>query len=537
MQTALRNPALKASNANTNEEDESAESLTEAKVEAEGMHLVRASTRFEIRLKPRHDDDTPHTQNLETLRALDEASQLVARARNRVARWLYRRDSEWLDALPTPWPKKIEWAPAPIGPKRDGSTGALALTTLAYRYANASSDVARLSSDIVAWASKDVVSKWAAKRYDVLVRQSEGLLHYKPHQPVAIPHKAVKFTLREDGSADIAFRVLSTKVEGVKAITVHIVPRDSWQREELRALASGEWKLGQFVISRHHEKRGRWFIRFSYTKLMPWTPGKEVVAVRRGMKSFIVTASTSGDVRSLVDGGDILAFKRQMLARRRSIGRRARAWQTGSGATGHGVKRRVGALISLSDKEQRWVKERCKQIAAAVVHWAGEQKASEVIIEDFSIPWKEDAWREVKSWPWFATKDAIKTAVENAGLHFRELSVVSNRRRCPMCKFVHDVEPTDSYGRWQCVSCGVTRSVESIVVLNMLGDVGRPEAIERAEKKRRGAMKAVSDASANVANVANVASVASKIPGALASKVDKDSASAKGRRRTKPKTT
>jgi len=462
--------------------------------EGDDMDLVRASTRFEIRLSPKHEDGTPHTLNLETLHALDEASQLVARCRNRVARWLYGQDSDWLYAQPLPWPKKIAWSPAPVGPRRDGTTGPIALTTLAYRQAISSQDVARLSSDVVAWASKDVVSKWTEKRWDILVRQTEALLHYKPHQPIAIPHKAVKFALREDGSADVAFRVLSLKAEDAKPIHVHIVPRDAWQREELRALAAGDWKLGQLVVSRHHEKRGRWFLRFSYTKRVPRAEGNGVIAIRRGMRSFIVTASTTGDVRALVDGGDILAFKRQMLGRRRSIGRRARAWQAGQGATGHGTRRRVGALISLSGKEQAWVKERCKQIAAAVVHWAKEQKASEVVIEDFTIPWKEDAWREVKSWPWYLTKESVKTAVENAGLKFRELSVASNRKRCPVCKHEHQVEPVDSYGRWECESCGVKRSVESIVVLNMLADAGRPEAVERAEDKRQAVAKIVARA-------------------------------------------
>jgi hypothetical protein len=468
--------------------------------------IVRASTKFEVRLRPKHEDGTPHQENLAILKQLDEASKLVARVRNRVARWAYRRDADWLDAQLEPWPKKIDWAPLPVGPLRNGTIGPISLETLAYRQISSSGELSCLETRTAAAASREVVSRWKEKRWLILVAQTEGLLHYKPHQPISLPHQVVRFGLREDGSADVSMRVLSTKVPDATPITIHIVPRDDRQRLELAAIATGEWKLGQLVLSRHHEKRGRWYLRFSYTRLVPMRPEGGLVVVRRGMRSFLIAAhaetadwiGSNAEVREIVDGGDILAFKRQIDARRRSLGRRNRSGQSGQGATGHGVVRRVAPLMDLSHKEADFTKTRCQQAAAALVKFAGDHGASEVVLEDFTAPKDPEAYWLVKRWPWYELGQACEHACQAAGLRVDRKVVSIDRRTCPSCGHEHQEPPTTSYGGWECVNCGMKRTIDQVDALWMLRMVGRQDGVQRAEKKRRDLTKELGQASGGV---------------------------------------
>ena len=452
----------------------------------ETQELVRASTRFEIRIRPRDDDGRDIPENLELLRALDEASEMVATARNVGMRACERRDADWLDgylAERGEMPKKPEW-PQP-------TAEAKAFATQTYHIMRQA--CARLNTGVVATLSKDVWSKWTGARYDVLIRQVEARPHCKPTHPIPIPSSNVKrLTRHEDGSVTASFRLYSTVVDGAGDVTIRLVPRDSRQRAELDAIASGAWKLGQVILSRHAEKRGRWFVRIAYTKRLPPSGDAGVVCARRGMRCLLVAAASDGDVRSIDGGTDIVEFKRRMHARRRSFGERGR----GAGAVGHGVRRSIAPLIKLSNAEGRYSRTRCQQAAKRLVDYALVHKANRVVLEDFSTPRREDDWWIVKQWPWFMLKAACKSACEGVGLRFDEVFVAGKLRRCPSCKHEHIEKPVDSFGTWECAACGMKRSSDQVTALNMLVDVGAEEGVSRAEGARGLALRGIASAKA-----------------------------------------
>ena len=435
--------------------------------------IVRATTKFEVRIQPTEEGKL-------LLKSLDDVARMVATAKNAIVREHWRRDGQWVDDF------LAAHGRMPI-------MSELGWVRKLYSYAQArTASGRRLNTDVCAYLAKDLDSKWGATRWQVLVAQTLAVPHFKPHQPIPIPAASARVTGNEDGSMTITFRLYSTEVEGATRISIRIVPRDARQRAEVEALVSGKWKIGQVLVSRDPEKRGRWFIRISHTRLVDKVPGAGVVVARRGMASFLLAASSNGDVRTVVDGGDLLNFKRQMDARKRSLGRYTKS--ASGGAVGHGTPRRVGALIALCDTEARFSKTKCQTSAAALVAYARSQGAAEVVVEDFTAPKEEGAYWLVKKWPWYLLKQAVKSAVEAAGMQFREVSIVGNKLRCPMCSHEHAAIPADSYGRWECAACGQRRRVDDIVLLNMLRDVGAGEGVEKAEVKRKAVKAATAKA-------------------------------------------
>jgi len=479
------------------------------------LKLVRASTRFEVRIRPRDDDGNELSENIALLRSLDEVARMVATARNVTMRSLERADAAVLDAFV----EEHHRLPARADEIKWPSSDALASASPIYTYRTIRAACPQLDTACAAWLSKDVHSKWREKRWLTLIAQTEARPHCKPTHPIPIPAAAVRLGRREDGSMQITFRLFSTEVEGARRIMITLVPRDARQRMEIDSIASGEWKLGQVVLSRHHEKRGRWFVRLTHTRLVAPVAHAGVVAVRRGMRAFLVGAASDGDVRTLDDGADLLEHKRRFDARRREIGRRL----AGDAANGHGTRRRTAALIDLTTTEKDYSTTRCARSAAAVVEYAKKCAASRVVLEDLTIPKSSDAWWLVKRWPWFMLKTAITNACEAAGLAVEERRVSNRRTRCPECTHEHLAPPVDTRGTWQCVNCAMTRSADQVDALNMLRDAGAADGVAQAAGNRRVAVRALAAAARG--------DVARKPAKEVERKCESESSEGRGRRR------
>jgi ribosomal protein L37AE/L43A len=460
------------------------------------LSIARATTRFEIRISPKNKDRTENQENLALLKALDECSRMVATCRNVGMRENWRRDADWLDAFIA----KNGRMPG----KGDIEKGDWWSQEKMYSYPTMRRAAPRLTTAATAWLNKDVDSKWRAIRFDCLIRQTEGIPHCKPTHPIPIPARSVRLT-KTDVGALATLRLYSKEVEGSRPVALALVPRDDRQREELEALLSGDWKLGQVVLSRHHEKRGRWFLRMSYTKIVDVKTGPIRVAIRRGIKTLLVGACTDGDVRAIDGGSDIVETQRRFAARRykekslgqdivdrkrelqdrkRSFGRRAR----GDGAIGHGTRRSIAPLIKLADKESNYTKDRCKRAASLLVKYALAHGASEVFFEDFSTPKQEGDFWLLSKWPWFILAESCKNALEAVGIAVSTTKTAGNRLHCPACHHDHKERPETSYGVWKCVACGMSRSAEQVQAMNMLNDNA---ATAKAEEKRKTVLRSV----------------------------------------------
>lgn len=242
-------------------------------------------------------------------------------------------------------------------------------------------------------------------------------------------------------------------------------------------------KVGDLKLKWNERKRA-WLalIAFSWPKPLVKHSGG-MMAVHRGIRSLLYACFDDDKGRAVMDGGDIVAHKKQMLVRQKSLGRHRP--ELGQGAHGHGVRRREAALIRLRDNEERFAKTKMQQCAARMVEQAIEMNCSMIVIEDYGtiddnagdkyaerngqrvevqdrpdIPWI------VKRWPWAAQRESAQWAASKAGLDVLAIPPEFNAQTCPECGHV-EAKNDNGRGLFECQKCGYKRPVDYVTSLNM----------------------------------------------------------------------
>lgn len=261
------------------------------------------------------------------------------------------------------------------------------------------------------------------------------------------------------------------------------------------------YKLGDLKL-KWNEKKRKWLalIAFSWPKPTVTHSG-DLMAVHRGIRNMLYACFADDKGRTIMDGGDVLAHKKQMLARARSLGRHRP--ELGDGAHGHGVRRRDATLIRLRDAEERFAKTKMQQAAARMVKEALATGSTMIVIEDYGtiddgagdkyaekngervaveertdIPWI------VKRWPWAAQREAVEWAArkglcevcgkpecaceERKVKAFDVLAIPPefNAQTCPDCGCVEAKNDTGR-GVFRCQKCDYERPVDYVTSLNM----------------------------------------------------------------------
>jgi hypothetical protein len=241
-------------------------------------------------------------------------------------------------------------------------------------------------------------------------------------------------------------------------------------------------------------------VRLAYTRLVERSKGDATVVVRRGVRSFLVAAASASTTtgfpacRAIYDGGDLIAYNKQMMARRRGLGENTKRGTMGSGATGHGTQRRVGKLIDLSNKEARFKADACKRAARSLVLFAKIVGAKEIVYEDFAAPKQEGVFWLLKRWPWDELSSACENACQAAGFPTRAVIVRTDRRTCPGCGHKHVDPPvglSEGVKTWECYACKMARAPDQIDALDMLRVVCGGEAVARVRGKAAKVAKAL----------------------------------------------
>jgi len=239
----------------------------------------------------------------------------------------------------------------------------------------------------------------------------------------------------------------------------------------------------------YSERKKQWFakltIRLARKASRPLVG--TTAALRRGVWSALVLVFEDGNVLH-IHGGDVLAFKRRIKARKVSIGEHMGKMEAGAGARGRGKARRFAALRKIDDAEERFVDTRCKVWARSIAKECADRGVARLIVAKMS-PKEMDAGIPdvvqalLRNWPFakmlnhvraacekvyvdergFATRDAtfeaVSVAVEQFDAHW-------DARGCPNCAHVHNerqLGPT-----WECERCGFTRGTDQIVAWNGL---------------------------------------------------------------------
>jgi transposase len=356
------------------------------------------------------------------------ASRSAALVRNAILRALWTDDAARFDAFVAEnkgvLPRSKQW-PIP--------------TLNAYQIGRAICPT--LNPGIVATLSREVQRKWAQSRWEALVRQTLSPPHYRDNAPLPLRRQEVRFERKErtndKGKREEYFvlrAVLGAGGEG--RIELEVVPRDGWQHVVLGNIASGAWKLGAPMLE--HDRRGKWFLRLPYKRVVDATPADErVVAINRGIVTFLAAIGHDGK-EWLYDGHDIEAYLKQTKRRRIEYQRSLKASNRG----GRGRKRALRPIEHLAGKADRWRRTKSQTVARRFALWVKSQKYTKVLIEDFKgirdsppegLAGGQATWERIQSWPYYDLGSRIRSCLEELGITVEETDPTCNSMRCPKC--------------------------------------------------------------------------------------------------------
>lgn len=344
------------------------------------------------------------------------------------------------------------------------------------RYADV--DVGTGIQGAIAQIGADAYQKWRKGK------GNERIPSFGKGQP--IPVRAQESRLRKDPKG----YVLECKlVSGAGAWHQFALAASSGRHHEiLRNLVEKEheYTLGAIKLD-YNERDKKWYGLISYSYPLP-PRAKEcdpdrVMALHRGVHHFLVASSSAGNWKVVATGNKLMAFKRKMSARRRSMAA-IRMAELGRGAQGHGMARRMEGRSQVGDQEARFIKTFCQQTAAAVRELAKQWGCGRIVIGDYGgiDDAEERALRRfVPRFPLYQLKSAIGTALEPLSLDLEEVSETYVSQTCPRCSAQDSGSHNRRTGIFHCRLCAFERPADWVSALLMLR---RAEPLENEHDKR-----------------------------------------------------
>jgi len=208
-----------------------------------------------------------------------------------------------------------------------------------------------------------------------------------------------------------------------------------------------------------------------------------VMVLHRGVHNFLVASSSAGNWKVIATGNKLMAVKRKLGARRRSMAA-IRMAELGTGAQGHGMARRLEGRELIGDKEARFIKTFCQQTGAAVRELAKSWGCGRIVIGDYGgiDDAEERALRRfVPRFPLYQLKSAIGNALEPLSLQLEEVSEAYISQTCPRCKNRDSGSHNRRTGIFHCRLCAFERPADWVSALLMLRSA---EPLENEHDKR-----------------------------------------------------
>jgi transposase len=350
----------------------------------------------------------------------------------------------------------------------------------------------------------DSIVVFTKKKYDEYKKEafrgSRSNPTFRENQPIRWRDGCWKVERTEKkGVYKLRIPLQSLEKRKIEYATVTIIPDGPSMYNWLRRLTD-EDELSAGTVSPcdmravYSEKKKQWFVKL--TARFQYTPPKGqsgTAAIRRGVKNAFVLVFEDGDPK-YIEGTDVLHFKAKIKGRLNAVRRHLKSLEIGSGACGHGKKRRQAAITRIADAEARFIDSRIKTWSARIVRILKTRGVGTLLMAESNVKEFIDSVDNstvqalLRQWPFAKTADALKRACEVAGIKVTSTSVNFNVRRCPNCKHVHEAKQVDVF---TCEVCGLMRPSDQILAWNSLIDVTGTGPIVKAEAKRRAIRAAV----------------------------------------------
>jgi predicted RNA-binding Zn-ribbon protein involved in translation (DUF1610 family) len=241
----------------------------------------------------------------------------------------------------------------------------------------------------------------------------------------------------------------------------------------------------------YDEERKKWYAILAIKEPDPapvTADPRRALIVHRGVHNWLYLMSTTGQSVA-IRGNKFLAQKRALEARMRDFRNVSQA-ERGSGAKGHGRKRRYESYDALDNKLKAVIHTLCQQSAARIVQLAKQWGCALIIIEDYGGigPDEERALRRfVPRFPLYQLKQAITWACKKEGLQLSEHPAEYISTTCPCCGNMDASQHNHRTGVFHCEACGFERPSDWVAGLNFLRRSGVDSSVwdQRLEASRK----------------------------------------------------
>ncbi|WP_054696859.1 CRISPR-associated endodeoxyribonuclease Cas12f1 [Syntrophomonas palmitatica] len=215
--------------------------------------------------------------------------------------------------------------------------------------------------------------------------------------------------------------------------------------------SSKSYTQGQLQIKKDHQ--GKWYCIIPYTFPTHETvldPDK-VMGVDLGVAKAVYWAFNSSYKRGCIDGGEIEHFRKMIRARRVSIQNQIK--HSGDARKGHGRKRALKPIETLSEKEKNFRDTINHRYANRIVEAAIKQGCGTIQIENLEGIADTTGSKFLKNWPYYDLQTKIVNKAKEHGITVVAINPQYTSQRCSMCGYIEKTNRS-SQAVFECKQCG-----------------------------------------------------------------------------------
>lgn len=453
----------------------SADDKTDGSGVGDYMKVTRATCRFRLKfndLDGRVDPKLGEKRPPDPRRAiLYQARDRVVRGANLLNRMLWRIDGDKLDVFQLAHGRlpntQAEWRQTWPIPKVKGGT--FNGRPLKGAYGVICQAVPELSPGIASAVARSVERKWKKERFEALVRNKRTPAHYKETYPIPVRAADAVFRLEKNRFILSCPFERDEKHEGKRQV-FDFQLKDKFHRTVMENIISEQWKKGEVKFEQDSKRPMVWFIRVSYSRLVPRAKEGITAGINRGIRFFVCARTSNGD-EWILDGNGIEAHLQAIKNRRRSFQREAKA----SKRAGRGRKRILQPIEPLMAKGQRWRQTRCQVIARRLALWMKDHHVNKVVIEDFSGIRRNEPkiigernWKRVQEWPYYQLQSRLEACLTEYGITVIVVKPKYISLTCPQCGNISQQARNLKQWRYKCKECGYNRHLDITAAHNVM---------------------------------------------------------------------
>lgn len=350
-----------------------------------------------------------------------------------------------------------------------------------YTYAVMAKEFYKNNTGNVSLLQQNVDKRYKQNRKDVQMGK-RSIDSYKATIPIALQRKSILIS-KEGANFCVRISLLSNayrKELGVKngTLSFKLLFGKSYSAEQiLEDIFAGKFKHTSSSIS---YRKGKWFLNLGYNfeSEEPELRPSRVMGIDLGVVKPLVIAYNDTPVHQEIDSNEIQAFRNQMLARRRALGRQTK--HCAESNIGHGVKTRTKALEKLKQTEANFRDRINHQYSRYVVDLAVKYKCKTIQMENLSGISKDDIF--LKNWPYYDLQTKIEYKAKEKGIDVVKINPKFTSQRCSKCGYISPENRPDQ-ATFRCKKCSFTLNADWNAALN-IAQPGIEEIIRETIKQK-----------------------------------------------------